>query len=37
MLDGTISNGKNTSKNEFIFYSVKVLQNMLYLPWNLKL
>ena len=28
---------KFTSKNEFIFHPVKVLQNMLYLPRNLKL
>ena len=28
---------KNTSKNEFVFHPAKVLQNMLYVPWNLKL
>ena len=29
--------GKNSSKNEFIFHPKNVLQNMLYLPLNLKL
>lgn len=28
---------KSTSKNKFIFHLVKVLQNILYYPWNLKL
>ena len=28
---------KNISKNEFLFDSLKVLQNMLHFLWNLKL
>ena len=28
---------KSTSKNKFIFHLVKVLQNILYYPWNLKI
>ena len=37
MLDGDMSDGKNTSKNEYIFHPVKVLQNMLHYSWSLKL
>ena len=33
MLDESMSDGKNI-KNEFIFDPVKVLQDMLYVPWN---
>ena len=37
MLDGNMSDGKKTSKNEFIFHPVNMLQSMLYYPWNLKI
>ena len=37
MLDGNMSEEKNTSNNEFTFHLIKVLQNMLYFSWNLKL
>ena len=36
MLDGNMPDGKNISKNKFIFQPVKVLQNLLDFPRKLK-
>ena len=37
MLDGNMLDQNKYIKNEFVSHPVKVLQNMLYFPWNLKL